>query len=109
MIQSFSFRVSTAGAKRTNFTGPGTALSLGGRLLEDMCRYASLAISGSTRRTYSAGERRYLAFFAVCEWDPLPASGFMLSAFAAHLAGREKPGPSEHGSSTESPPRPRAA
>ena len=57
-----------------------------------MCRYASLAISGSTRRTYSAGERRYLGFFAVCEWDPLPASGFMLSAFAAHIAGREKPG-----------------
>ena len=57
-----------------------------------MCRYASLAISGSTRRTYSAGKRRYLGFFAVCEWDPLPASGFMLSALAAHIAGREKPG-----------------
>ena len=57
-----------------------------------MCRYASLAISGSTRRTYSAGERRYLGFCAVCKWDPLPASDFMLSAFAAHIAGRVKPG-----------------
>ena len=57
-----------------------------------MCRYASLAISGSTRRTYSAGERRYLGFCAVCKCDPLPASDFMLSAFAAHIAGRVKPG-----------------
>ena len=57
-----------------------------------MCHYASLAISNSTRRTYSAGERRYLGFCTICKWDPLPASDFMLSAFVAHIAGRVKPG-----------------
>ena len=57
-----------------------------------MCRYGSLAISGRTRRTYSAGERRHLGFCAVCKWDPLPASDFMFSAFAAHISGHVKPG-----------------
>ena len=57
-----------------------------------MCRYASLAISGSTRRPYLAGKRRYLGFCAVCKWDPLSASDYMLSAFAAHIAGHVKPG-----------------
>ena len=82
----------TAGTTCTNFTGQGTALPLGRRLLEDMYRYASLAISGSTRWTYSASEQSHLGFCAVCRWDPLPASDFMLSAFAAHIAGHVKPG-----------------
>ena len=65
---------------------------MGGRLLEDVCKYASLAIAPSTRRSYSAGEKRYLSFCAVCKFDPLPASDSLLSAFATHLTTHVKPG-----------------
>ena len=67
-------------------------ISVGGDVLERLCHYASLAVAPSTRRTYTTGERRYLAFCAVCRWDPLPATDLTLSCFAAHMAGRVKPG-----------------
>jgi len=54
--------------------------------------YAAAAIAPTTRRAYSAGERRYVQFCNLCHWSPLPASDAMLSNFAAHLANSVSPG-----------------
>lgn len=58
---------------------------------DDVARYAALAISPNTRRTYSAGETRYMQFCQVHRWSPLPASDLMLCSFAASLAQSVRP------------------
>ena len=60
-------------------------------LTADICRYAELAISPSTRRSYSTGERRFLDFCALHRFVPLPASDYVLSGFAASLTRSVKP------------------
>ena len=40
----------------------------------------------STRRTYSTGEQRYLAYCQLCCWEPFPTTDYKLSCFCAYLA-----------------------
>lgn len=63
-----------------------------GRLADDVCRYAALAIAPSTRRAYSTGERRFLSFCQLHRLDALPATDMVLSCFAAFLTRTVKPG-----------------
>ena len=53
--------------------------------------YAAAAIAPSTRRTYSAAEKKYLTFCTLHRWDPVPASDMTLSCFATHLTHTVRP------------------
>ena len=65
--------------------------TLGG-LTADVRRYADLAIAPSTRRAYSVGQRRFMEFCHLHRLEPLPATDFTLSSFAAFLTRSVKPG-----------------
>ena len=45
----------------------------------------------STRRTYSTGEQRYLAYCQLCCWEPFPTTDYKLSCFCAYLATSVRP------------------
>ena len=60
--------------------------------MAEVAFYSASAIAPASRRAYSAGERRYIAFCNTCHWTPFPANDMMLSAFAAFLARSVKPG-----------------
>ena len=45
----------------------------------------------STRRTYSTGEKRYLAYCQLCCWEPFPTTDYKLSCFCAYLANSVRP------------------
>lgn len=57
-----------------------------------MIHYAAHAIAPNTRRTYHAGEARYISYCNLRGWTPYPATDIMLSCFAAFLASSVCPG-----------------
>ena len=60
--------------------------------MNDVCYYAACAVAPNTRRTYTAGEQRFLDYCHLCHWQPYPATDFMLSCFCAFLARSVRPG-----------------
>ena len=60
-------------------------------LNQKVARYATLALAPSTHAAYNQGELRYRNFCRLCQWNPLPATDFMLASFAAHIASSVRP------------------
>ena len=60
-------------------------------LNQKVARYATLTLAPSTRAAYNQGELRYRNFCRLCQWNPLPATDFMLASFAAHIASSVRP------------------
>ena len=60
--------------------------------MNDVTRYAAMAIAPATRRSYTSGERRYLDFCRLHRLEALPTTDLILSSFAAYLTRFVKPG-----------------
>ena len=59
--------------------------------MSEVTKYAACAIAANTRRTYSAGGRRFVSFCSLCNLQPYPASDLTLSCFCAFLARSVRP------------------